>query len=858
MTDRDRDLDEEIGAHLRMAIEERMAHGETRADAERAVRREFGNVTHIKEVTREQRGGVWLDRLVQDLRYGLRALRRTPGFTVSAIGTLALAIGANTAVFTVVDSVLLRPLPFASPERLEVVSYLPTDLPFVMSPAIVDRDWLVYRERQHSFSAITAYRRNAITLSGRGEALRLTGALVDADFFNTLGRQPEMGRAFRKDEEDADEKVALLSDRLWRNRFASDSAVLGATIALDGQSYRVIGVMPPGFSFPQESDIWTPIHVRLNSRNAFFIPVIGRLRDGATREQAQIELASFMKAQPRDTKDTADHKPAAMVAPLRDVLTGDVAKSLWILAGAVGFVLLIACANVANLLLIRATARRHEMAVRVAIGAGPLRIVRQLLTESLLLAAAGALLGLAVARIFTRVLIAIAPPGRIPRLAEVHVGAGVFAFTLAVAVLSGIAFGMVPALQSARRAPHDALASSGRTVAGSHGRVRGVLVAAEVALALMLLTGAGLMIKSFMRLRAVDKGFDGASVMTMSVDLPTLAYPDSNRMRAFHAAVLRELARIPGVRSVGAVSWRPLGGVGMMGDFAAEHSVKPRGFSVDKSLVSPGYFTTMGLRVVRGRDFTDHDGPAVILSESVARRLWPGADPIGKRVSMKTPNPSPESWLTVVGVVSDVVHDRSMSKHAAMYFPYQQSGWSFVLSHMTYVVRTAPGAQVVPALRAALRSVDPTIPAQQVMSMDEALMDVVAEPVFETRLLIAFALIAVLLAAIGTYGVLAYDVAQRSRELAVLMALGASQRHLIVMVMRRTGTLALIGAAAGVAGSLGVTRVLKASLFEVHPTDPTTIVLVVLTILAVAAAAGAIPARRAAGVDVLTALSGEG
>ncbi|HEY6219459.1 MAG TPA: ABC transporter permease, partial [Gemmatimonadaceae bacterium] len=450
MTNEDRDLDDEIAAHLRMAIEARVARGESRADAERAARREFGNVTHVKEVTRDQRLGLWLERLTQDVRYGLRALRRAPEFTIAAVATLGVAIGANSAVFTVVRSVLLRPLPFAAPEQLDVISYLPTDLPFTMSPSLVDHDWLVYREHQRSFSAVTAYRRKAATLSGRGDAVRLFGAAVDANFFSTFGRVPAIGRTFNGEEESRDEKLALLSDRIWRDRFAADSGVVGRSITLDAESYRVIGVLPPTFTFPEQSDFWTPLDVRLNAGNATFLPVIGRLRGGVPAEQARAELAAFMAAQPRDARDPNVHKYAAEIIPLRDVLTGKVARSLWILSGAVGFVLLVACANVANLLLIRATSRRHEMAVRVAIGAGKLRIIRQLLTESLLLGLGGALLGLVLANVGTRLLIVIAPPGRIPRIDEVHPDAWVFLFTLAIAVVTGIAFGMVPAIQSAR------------------------------------------------------------------------------------------------------------------------------------------------------------------------------------------------------------------------------------------------------------------------------------------------------------------------------------------------------------------------------------------------------------------------
>ena len=858
--ERDRELAEELEAHLQMAIAERMARGETREEAEWAARREVGNVTHIAEVTREEgrgRAGIWLERLTQDVHYGVRALRRTPGFTLAAVLTLAIAIGANSAVFTVVNGVLLRPLALRDPGRLFLVSYLPTNLPFELSPGLADRDWLTYQHRQRAFEHASAYGRAAFTLSGPGEAQRVIGARVDASFFTVAGVTPARGRTFGAAEEAAGDKLVVLSDQLWREALAADSSIVGRSISLDGIPYTVTGIMPAGFSFPQRSELWTPLNVRVEGHNSFILNILGRLRTGVTPEQARTELASIMSGMPR-APGNADRSVAAIL-PLKDVLTGKVAKSLAIFSGAVAFVLLIACVNVANLLLIRAATRRREMAVRVALGASRGRIARQLLTESLLVGLAGGAFGILIAQLGVRMLVAIAPAGRIPRLEEIHLDGWVLAFTIGISVLTGILFGVLPALQSASRPPQEAMSHGARTVGGGQGRLRGVLVSTEVALALVLLTGAGLMIKSFLRMRAADKGYDALRVMTMAVDLPARRYPDVERQRGFHTRLLGALGSIPGVRDAAAVSFKPMGDVGMMGDFAVEGTTPfPKGFSVDKMLVSSGYFPAMGVRLVRGRDFATTDDAraprVVIVSESVARKLWPGDDAVGKRVSMDTDHPTPASWLTVVGVVNDVVQDRSMRKRSTMYFPYLQSDWFFFLGHMTYVVRSDAGTSVAPDMRAALRGVDPGVPPQQLMSMDDALMEVAAQPVFETRLLAVFAAIALLLAAIGTYGVLAYDVTERSREIALRMALGATPGDVIRMVMRRTGVLALSGAAIGVAGSLAATGVLAKSLYDVKPTDPATMAVVVAAILAVAFIAGFAPARRASHVQVMAVL----
>ena len=861
--DDDRDLDDELAAHVRMAVADRMARGESREQAEAAARREFGNVAHIKEVTREQRRSsahVWIERLAQDVRYGARALRRTPAFTTVAVLTLALAIGANSAVFTVVNSVLLRPLPFPESDRLFLVSYLPGQLPYEMAPTLGDRGWLAYRPAQRSFERVTAFNKSAFTMSGVGDATRIIGASVDGDFFSVLRVAPMIGRSFTSPADVRAGNVVVLGEQLWRERFGSDPRILGRSVLLDGNPHTVIGVMPAGFSFPARAALWKPLDVRIDSHNWFLLNVLGRLREGVTPDQARAELTSVMRPLPQWPGTTA--RMVANILPLKDVVTGKAVLSLAVFSGAVAFVLLIACVNVANLLLIRAATRRREMAVRVALGASRGRIARQLLTESMLVGVGGGVVGILIAHIAVRALVAAAPPDRIPRLEEVHLGVAVLAFTTLLSLVTALCFGILPALASARRPPAEAMAHSTRMVGGAQARLRGVLVAGEMAFALILLAGAGLMIKSFLRLRDADKGYDARNVMTMTVDLPPARYPDAVGQRAFHTRLLDELSRVPSVLGAAGITFRPMGDVGMMGDFAVDGATPfPKGFSVDKMLVSPGYFATMGIRLLEGRDFATPDDASsagvLIVSESVAQKVWPGANAIGKRVSMDTDHPTPTSWLTVVGVVNDVVQDRSMGKRSTMYFPYLQSTWSFILGHMTYVVRADATASIAPALRTTLRGVDPSVPAQNIMSMNDALLDVVAEPVFQTRVLTVFAVIAILLAAIGTYGVLAYDVTERSREIALRMALGAQPSDVIWMVLRRTSILALSGTMLGLVGSFALTGVLASSLYDVSPTDPETTIVVVLAVFATSILAGYAPARRASRMQVARVLPGD-
>ena len=859
MNSRDDEIREEIEAHVRLAIADRMAQGATRQDAERAARHEFGNATHVAEVTREVQGGLWLERLGQDLRYGWRALRRTPAFTMVAVATLALAIGANSAVFTVVNSVLLAPLPFHDPGRLYVASFLPTNLPFELPPGLDDRLYLEYRSRATHLATVTGYQLQEGTLSDAGDATRFRGARVGATFFDLLGVQPVLGRAFTAEEEaSGGDQVVIVSDHLWQSRFGADRAILGRAVTINGAPRTIVGVMPPGFTFPNASELWTPLSLGLDPGISSIFPVIGRLAVDATSEQARAELEVVARAIQPDARAGGPVSAAQMI-PLKDVVIGKGRTPLLVLAGAVAFVLLIACANVANLLLIRAATRRHEIAVRVALGASRSRIARQLLTESVMLALLGGVAGILVAFTGVRLLLALAPSDRIPRINEVHPDGWVLALTLAVSVITGILFGLVPARSGARREPQEALGQGARLVSGPHQRLRSVLVIGEIALALILLTGAGLLIKSFVRMRTLDTGYDASGVVTMTIDLSPNDYPDAARQQAFHSALLERLANMPGAAAVGAASFRPMSEVGIMGTFVVEgDSPLPRGYSVDKPTVSPGYFAALGIRMIAGRDFTPADRAGapgvVVVSETVARRLWPSGSAVGKRISMRA-DPGPDDWLTVIGVVSDVVQDRGLSRHSTIYLPYLQATAKGFLTPMTFVVRQVPGAgNVATAMRGALREVDAGVPAQALQTMDQSMMETIAEPVFQMRVLATFALLALVLAALGTYGVLAYDVTARTREIGLRLALGATPGAVLRMVLGRTAVLALVGGGIGIAGALAVTRLLAHSLFEVRPDDPATIVAVSLVLFGAALAAGYLPARRATRIQAQTAL----
>ncbi|HET9180433.1 MAG TPA: ABC transporter permease [Terriglobia bacterium] len=850
-------LDEDVRAHLDMLTEENLRKGMTPEEARYAAQRQFGNVASMKEECRDKWGMRFVSELAQDLRYGLRQLRRNPCFTAVAVLTLALGIGANTAVFTVVNGVLLRPMPFPEADRLFLISLTPRGGPFEWQPGVADRDYLEFLGQNRAFEQIASFSNSGTTasLTGAGDPVQIPVAYVTTSFFATLRTNPSIGRRFLAGEgEPGNDGVAVLSNELWKERFGSDSEILGKTIRLDGVNRTVVGVMPAGFSFPG-AKVWMPLAIRINQHNSFTRPVVGRLKPGVTPQQAQAELETFAKRLPFDP---GQRRGLPQIIPLKDLLVANIRPSLLVFAGAVAFVLLIACANVANLFLARATGRGQELAVRSTLGASHWRLSRQLLAESTLVSLIGGAAGMLLAFWSVRALIALAPAGKVPRMEMIQINGWVLAFTFVLSALTGVVVGFVPAFQSTRHGAGESLKQTGRGVSAGHKGIRSALTISEMALAVILLTGAGLMLKSFLRLRAVNPGFSPDSVMTMTVDLPDSIYGTASQMQLFHTRTLAELSRLPGVLATGMVNWIPLGEGLVIGTFQVEGGTRPPGFMVDKPCVSPGYFRVMGIPLLRGREFTEEDTATapgvVIVSESVARTLWPGKDPIGKRISMED-EPGPKDWLTVVGIVGDIKQQGLAKKsEPAIYQPYSQAANPFFLSHMTFVVRTAlPPESVAGSLRAVLRNVDKNQPVS-IASMNSVIAVTTAEPRFQTRLLTTFALMALVLTIVGIYGVLAYSVAQRTHEIGIRVALGAQKRDVLGMVIGQGLKLALIGVAIGVAGALALTRFLASLLYGVKPTDPLTFVAVSLTLIAVALVACYIPARRAAKVDPMVAL----
>ena len=854
------ELEAELRFHLERRVADKVREGMTEAEALRSARLEFGGLDQVKEECRDARGTRWVEATLQDLRFGLRTLRRTPAFTAVAVLTLAIGIGANTAVFTVVNGVLLRPLPFPEPERLFLVSYLPHNRPFVIRPGLSDRDYLEFRRQDRVFEHLATSSSNPVTMTGAGEPTRVAAASVTPDFFAVLRANPAIGRTFLPEEDQPGrDHVVVLSSRLWQSHFGGDSRVLGQTVTLEGVAHTVVGVMPAGFGFPGDTEMWTPLGVRIDSHNTFIRPVMGRLKPGISPQQAQAELETIAGRLPRGPGEKSSDSVARIV-PLKASVVGDVRNSLLIFAGAVAFVLLIACANFANLLLIRGANRRQEVSVRAALGAGRGRLIRQLLTESTLVSLAGGALGTLVATVGVPALLALAPAGKIPRMEEVRIDGGVLLFTLAVSVVTGIVFGLAPALGATGRALRDSISGSTRSIAGGHRGFRSALVIAEIALALVLAAGAGLMLKSFSRIRSVNPGFRPGNVLTMTVELPESAYGTAARMRAFHQRTLDKLASLPGVLVAGAVNWLPLGQLWVRGDFHLEGGRRlPPDYNVVKPAVSPGYFRTIGIRVLRGREFTDRDtvtAPGVVIvSQMVAKQFWPGEDAVGKKLSLED-NPKPEDWLTIVGVVDDVRQQGlTQNPDPSIYQPYLQVRRPFFLGTMTFAVRTASDPRsMAPALRGVLRSLDKNQPVESISTMEDLVAATTTEPRFQTRLLAVFAFLALALAAIGVYGVLAYSVFERTHEIGIRLALGAGTSDVVGMVLRHSLLLAAAGVSLGTAGALVVMRVLEKYLFDVKPTDPATFGAVALLLAAIALLAGCIPARRATKVDPVVAL----
>jgi predicted permease len=853
------DIDEEFRFHLDQRIRDNIAAGMSVDEARDDAARRFGSRSAAREHTREADVLVTLETIVQDLAFAFRSLRKHPSFTLVAILTLAFGVGANAAIFTVVYNVLLRPLPFPESDKLFVVSYQPGAAPFWLFPGLSDRNYVAFREADRLFDATASFASAPVTLTGVGDPVRLASSTVTPDFFRVLRVNAAIGRTFvPQDAQPGRDAVVLLGDALWRSRFGSNAAVVGRTITLDGVTRTVVGILPPGFSFPAETALWTPLAIRIEPGMSYTRPVIGRLRPEMTRQQAQAAWETFAGGLPIHNDPTRS-KWLARIIPLKDAVVGDVRAPLLIFTGAVAVVLLIVCANVSNLLLMRGVSRRREIVTRLALGAGRPRLVRQLLTETAVMAFGGGIAAMFITLVSVPILLAVVPPERLPRAAEIHINGWVLAFTFALAIGGGLIVGLMPAYHATRTAVWAVWREETLWTTRASNRFRNALVVGEVALALVLLIGAGLLVRSFLRLSAVDPGFRPEHVMTMTVDLPQSTYSAVPRLRAFHQQLLGSLSTLPNAIAVGAVNWLPFGDMSITGDLQLRDG---RDSWATKAAISPGYLRAMGVRLESGRDFTDRDhaGAAgvVIVSESLARQLWTNEEPLGQQLSIES-RPIETDWLTVVGVVDDVRQNGLKEDVApAVYQPYQQARNPFFLSRMTFVVRTdGDPRRIAPAMRTALRTVDDDLAAHSIMSMEDVIGRTVAEPRFQTRVLAVFSILALVVAAIGVYGVLAFSVAERRREIGIRIALGAERTALVRMVLRRVLILAVTGVVLGVFGALALSRVLTRLLFEISPTDVPTFVSAAALLMGIALLAGLVPARRATAVDPVMALRAE-
>jgi putative ABC transport system permease protein len=809
-----------------------------------------------------------MDTLLKDLRYAIRLFVKRPGFTAIAIITLALGIGANSAIFSVVNAIVLRPLPYRNPERLMVVwgnlNGSGIDESNLSVPEFND-----LRAQSSSFEQLAAYDEAGFNLTGFDQPERLPGALVSASFFPALGVTPQYGRGFLEQEDQFEhDQVVILSHALWQRRFGGDLSLVNRTITLDGQTVTVVGIMAPEFHFPnRETQIWKPIAFspelqQENNRGSHFLDVIARLKRGVSIDQARADLSAITARLTQEHSSNYPRGLRSIVRPLHEELVGDLRRSLFILLGAVGLVLAVACANVAHLLLANSASRHKEIAVRSALGANRGRVIRQLLTESLLLSGLGGVAGLALAVWGVQVLVALIPQDT-PRLEEIRLDYRVVLFTLGISLATGLLFGLAPALQSARTDLNETLKESGR--GGSDGRsrlrLRNLLAVSEFALALVLLIGAGLMLKSFRRLQDVRPGFEPSHLLTMRVALPDQKYPDFNKSKAFFDQLFERLKTLPEIKAAGAVNLLPFSGSNGDRTFTIEGRPIPEGQphpDEQVRFVSPGYFGAMEIPFLTGRDFTARDLPdtpqVVIVNQAMVQKFWPNESPIGKRMSFSRRNPK---WYEVVGVVGNIKHrGLDLAEKPEIYLPVLQPLFAEGnLPTMFLVVRTSaePGA-LAPTLRNEVLAIDKDQPLSSVLTMDQRISDSVAPRRFNMFLLGLFAALALVLAAIGIYGIMTFSVAQRTHEIGIRMALGAGHRDVLKLVLRNGIGLAVIGIGIGLAVALAVTRLMSTLLFQVSPTDPLTFVIDALLLGAVAVFACYIPARRATRVDPLEAL----
>jgi putative ABC transport system permease protein len=855
----ERELDEELRYHIERQTEQNIRLGMSPEDARSAARKAFGGVEQAKERSRDARGVRRLEDLWLDLRFGARILLKQPGFTLIAVITLALGIGANTAVFSVVNAVLLRPLPYPHPERLVMVNGVRTK-----TGAGYDFSYLNfadYRSRNNVFEALTAYADTDATLVEGEIPERISGLFVSADFFQALGVNMRLGRSFTTGDEQPGAESIIVSHSLWQRRLGGNPNVVGRRIMLNGEPRTIIAVTPANFNFTffkGEWDFFRPFDPKgkmETQRGAGYLQVLGKLRPGVAIEQAEAEMRTIASSLEEQ------YGKSVRLIPAHEYLVGNLSYALLILLGAVGFVLLIACANVANLQLARAAGRGRETAIRAALGASRGRIVRQLLTESLVLSIVGGLIGLLFAAACTDLIMKFVPTD-IPRIEEVGIDETVLTFSLGLSVLTSALFGLAPALQSSLLDLNEALKDAGRSATGGQGRsrLRSLLIVCEIALALALMIGAGLLIKSFQRLRHTSPGFDPQHILTASVSLPSVRYSNDAQQAEFYRQAIERISIVPGVEAVGAIYPLPYGEGGLSSSFTIIDQPDPGPGARPRAngrMITSGYIRTMGIPLIKGRLFTDQDGadaPKVVLvNEKLARRFFPGQDPLGKRLKLGL---NQIDDAEIVGVVGDV-RDRALNKEALpeFYLPYRymtQSSMSLAAR-----VKTGDPLNLAASLRAAVQEIDKDLPVYQVRTMGSRISDSLTRQRFSMTLLTALAGLALALSVAGIFSVISSLVAQRTHEIGIRTALGAQRRDVMRLILGQGMKLTMIGLGVGLVLSFALTRLMGEFLYQVKSTDPMTFVVIPLILAGVALAACWIPARRATNVDPLVALRNE-
>jgi putative ABC transport system permease protein len=865
---RERELAEELESHLQMHIEDNLRSGMTPEEARRQALIKLGGLEQTKEIYRDRRGLPFLETLFQDLRYGLRQLRRNPGFTVVAILTLALGIGANTAVYSLVDTILLRPLPYRNPERLVVVSETLPQMGDDTEIGVAAGEYLDYRDRNRSFALTAAYEAAGFNLTGEGTPLRVNAAAVTASVFPLLGVEPRLGHTFTANEErQGSSPEAVLSYSLWHNHYGADPGILGKTIKLDEKSFQVVGVMPASFQFPSDGapiservDLWVPeifAPDRLQERlGEFGVGFIGRLKPGLSDQQAQADIsniaAGFMRQyQYPGTLQVVPHVhrfAAYAVQKARPLVT--------LLMAAVACVLLIACANVANLLLARGSHRNHEMAVRSAIGAARRRILGQCLVESFLLSLLGASAGFALAVLLVDAVRTFGPAD-VPRLQEVAVNPSALLFTVVLSLLTTLLFGLVPAWRLSHTSPQDCLKESSRAgQARTTHRLQGSIVVVEIAMALVLLMGGSLVLQSFVRVLNVPLGFRPQSVFIVRTLFDEARYPDPAKRAAVQEELIERVGHLQGVEVVAAASHLPLSDNRQIG-FRLEHAAADDFHWAENSLVSPGYFQAMGIPIRRGRDFTDQDRPdtplAAVVNETLARQYFPGQDPLGQRFHW-----GDRALFTIVGVAGDVHISALDADPPPMIYNSMFQVQSGASERTALLLRMDPGRERGQGLFSEVQqqtwALDRDLPVYNFTTFETLILESLAQRRFTTILLLSFALTALVLALVGLFGVMSYLVAQGTRELAIRMALGANRMEVYWTVMQRGAALAMAGCALGLALYPLGRRLILATLFQTSAYDPATLLLVPALLVGVALLASYLPARRATKVDPMVAL----